>query len=238
MWCFFRNYVIENLQNLRLLRGISQGSNPSTSVGSLTYPKEPDYSFWHIWTTFWIIASCHTSLEDVLFGIFSLSGTVGYSLFSFRKTHLSLPSHHPPPTLNNAHTWSTKFHPKQNAKRKQQPKCFGRNFTPVVQMSRRNHTWRITPLLGKNTLWLIHNIQTGSILWMSRSVFYPSNGCSAPGVILPSVTKSSACRRNQKLASVPHSSLTAVSLRDWGGGGREGVVTIAELWSVFRSAFA
>ena len=39
-WSFVR-FVIENIQNLRLLRGDSQGSNSSNSVCSLTYPKVP-----------------------------------------------------------------------------------------------------------------------------------------------------------------------------------------------------
>ncbi len=34
-------FVIENIQNLRLLRGVSWGSNSSNSVCSLTYPKVP-----------------------------------------------------------------------------------------------------------------------------------------------------------------------------------------------------
>ena len=38
-------FVAENMQNLRLLRGIIRGSNPSNSVCSLAYPKVPDYSF-------------------------------------------------------------------------------------------------------------------------------------------------------------------------------------------------
>ena len=38
----FRKSVIENIQNLRLLWGISWGSNPSNSVCSLTYPEVPN----------------------------------------------------------------------------------------------------------------------------------------------------------------------------------------------------
>ena len=42
----------------------------SNSVYSPTYPKVPDYSFWHILTVVWRVASCHTWLEDVLLGSF------------------------------------------------------------------------------------------------------------------------------------------------------------------------
>ncbi len=61
-WDPYVCYVIENLQNLRLLRGISRGSNPSNSVCSLTYPSFFTY--------------LDTSLEDVLFGIFSVPSDI------------------------------------------------------------------------------------------------------------------------------------------------------------------